>query len=107
MPNHAKSNLNAKFTAKHTPCPTPIKVQRRTPRTDASLPPLGACTSKRMTTSLQVRDGGRDIEAIGAVITDWVVPLLVAEFLAELDASPAKAEVTIGQHAIQPRIRKK
>lgn len=59
-----------------------------------------------MTTSLQIPMGELDLEAVKAVITDWVVPLLVAEFLAEHKVNTAEIEADTKRRT-KPGTRKK
>lgn len=51
----------------------------------------------RNSTQLQLPKGRRDPEALKLVIRDWLVPLLVKEFLEQHDANPTAADVDSNQ----------
>lgn len=65
--------------------------------------PSTASAQKRMTTQLRLPTGERELQALMAVIGDWIVPLLVREFLAEHSAT----EANTNQRSTKPRTRKK
>jgi hypothetical protein len=50
-------------------------------------------TPKRRTTQLQLPAGICDLEAVTAVISEWLIPLLVKEFLAEQSVVTGKTEL--------------
>jgi hypothetical protein len=60
-----------------------------------------------MTTQLRLPCGDQDLEALMAVIGDWLVPLLVKEFLAEHSAGAVPTEAHGSQRTTGPRRRKK
>ena len=56
-----------------------------------SAPELNA--KKRKTTQLRLPNGAPDIEAVVSVMGDWLVPLLVKEFMAEVHAASPSIEL--------------
>ena len=60
-----------------------------------------------MTTQFQLPTGERDLDAVMAVIGDWLVLLLVTEFLAEHNADTAATDANGNQRTTKPRTRKK
>ena len=85
-----------------TPIPTPIRASKGAAKAATFSSALGKHAPKRMT-SLRLPSGERDLDAIRTVIGEWLVPLLVEEFLAEYEASTANAEVDAGQFATKQR----
>src|ERR1035437_3632123 len=82
MPDR-KTALSSMTACKHMPFLTAIKPRRGAATIALSLSASRACPTKRMTTQLQLPRGERNLEAVKSVIGDWVVPLLVEEFLKE------------------------
>jgi hypothetical protein len=58
-------------------------------------------------TQLRVPAGERDLQALMAVIDDWLVPLLVTEFVAEYGAGAVVADSNASQRTVKSRTRKK
>jgi len=85
MPDR-KTDLRSTTVGTHMPFLTAIKPRRGAAMIALSVSASGTCAHKRMTTQLQLPRGERNLEAVKSVIGDWVVPLLVQEFLAEHDA---------------------
>lgn len=66
----------------------PIRITRSMPRlvTPASVPER---RTRRKATQLYIPKGKPDLKALMVVIDDWLVPLLVKDFLAEYRAKAA------------------
>lgn len=86
---------------------TAINGRRGTPTITPPKSTPYRCTPKRVTTGLQLPTGKCDLEAVRAVIDDWLVPLLVKEFLAEHKASMATSEVGKNQQGTKHPRRKR
>ena len=82
MPDR-KTDLRSTTVTTHMPFLTTIKPRRGAATIALSVSASGTCAQKRMTTQLQLPRGERHPDALRAVISDWVVPLLVQEFLSE------------------------
>ena len=106
MPDR-KTALSSMTAGKHMPFLTAIKPRRGAATIALSVSASRACPNKRMTTQLQLPRGERNIEAVKAVIDDWVVPLLVEEFLAEHNLAKEPVAVDRSQETTIHAGRKK
>ena len=106
MPDHIEARPGVPFTGKHTPRLTEINVRKGTP---TIMPAISGPEKRanRGTTQLQLPGGRCDFEAVKAVIGDWLVPLLVEEFLMEQKASMKSAEVDSSQPTMKAAGRKR
>jgi len=106
MPDR-KTTLSSMTTGKHMPFLTATKPRRGAATITLSVSATGTCAHKRMTTQLQLPHGERHPDALRAVISDWVVPLLVQEFLAEHSAGAETVAMNENQDATElPKRRK-
>ena len=97
MPDRVQSDLNPIL---HKPIPSLApRGQRRTPPIASQLTVLNGRAPRRVTTQLQLPTGKRDVTALTSVIDEWLVPLLVKEFLAELNAGAKPSDA----HKTQPK----
>lgn len=94
-------------TKKPTSRITAIASSRGTPRVVTPTSALETNHRSRKSTQLQLPNGKRDPEALKLVIRDWLVPLLVKEFLEEHNANPATADVDSGQSTAKLPTRKR
>jgi len=106
MPDR-KTDLRTTTVGRQMPFLTAIKPPRGAATIALSVSASGACRAKRMTTQLQLPRGERNPDALRAVINDWVVPLLVQEFLAEHNSAADSTAVNTGQRSTEHTGRKK
>ena len=106
MPDR-KTDLRTTTVGRQMPFLTAIKPPRGAATIALSVSASGACRAKRMTTQLQLPRGERHPDALRTVISDWVVPLLVQEFLAEHSASAEEVAIDASQNAMEVEGRKK
>jgi hypothetical protein len=106
MPDR-KTTLSSMTAGKYIPFLTAIKPRRGAATIALSVSASRACPTKRMTTQLQLPRGERNLEAVKSVIGDWVVPLLVQEFLAEHDSVKENVAADKSQVATELAGRKK
>jgi hypothetical protein len=66
-----------------------------------------ANVKERKGTQLRLPIGEPDLHALMTVIGDWVVPLLVTEFLAEYSASAVVTDANGNQRTTKTRTREK
>jgi hypothetical protein len=106
MPDR-KTTLSSMPTGRHMPFLTAIKPRRGAATIALSVSASETCRAKRVTTQLQLPRGERHPDALRAVISDWVVPLLVQEFLAEHSSGAETIAMNRNQDATElPKRRK-
>jgi hypothetical protein len=80
----------------------PVKARRSGPSITPVVPPPTKSEQRSRTTQLRLPTGERDLQALMAVIDDWLVPLLVTEFLAEYGAGVVVAGTNANQRTTKP-----
>ena len=90
MPDRTKTTQTLRSPGKLAAFPSRIKTRRGAAEAEVPTSASSMRGAKREVTQLQLPQGEPDLVAITAVIGDWLVPLLVKEFLAEHDASTSK-----------------
>jgi hypothetical protein len=106
MPDR-KTALSSMTVTTHMPFLTAIKPRRGAATIALSVSASRVCPNKRMTTQLQLPRGERHPDALRAVISDWVVPLLVQEFLVEHNSAKEPVAVDRSQETKNHTGRKK
>jgi hypothetical protein len=107
MPDHSTTESNTVFTKRPAQRLTAIIAGSGTPMIVPAGSPSDKRPRKRMTTQLQLPRGRRDLEAVKVVIGDWLVPLLVKEFLLEHKAGTNGPEVDGSHQTKKPSGRKR
>lgn len=104
MPEHTQSDNGGNLAGDRSPRLTAINAGMGSWSASGSGPLPKA--RKRMTTQLKLPTRGRDLEFVTAIIGDWLVPLLVKEFLAEQKADSPTTETSGMEPTTETRTRK-
>ena len=94
MSEHAKSDNSDNLAGDRSPRLTAINAENGNWTRVAHESTPEQKVRKRMTTQLKLPTRGRNLEAVTAIVGDWLVPLLVREFLAEHKASSPTTETS-------------
>lgn len=92
MPERTKLDNHRVLAGDRSPRLTAINAGKSSSTASGSRPvPMAR---KRMSTQLKLPTRGRNLDAVTAIIGDWLVPLLVKEFLADHKASNKTIETS-------------
>ena len=105
MSEYTKSDNGGNLAGDHSPRLTATNAGKGSWNMNGS--GLVPKARKRMTTQLQLPTRGRNLESVRTITGDWLVPLLVKEFLAEHKAGSVTTETSGMEPTTETRRRKR